>query len=96
MIYTCRLVVTVAINCVGLLGLYVGKFLSLFITTRAEWCHTLWTWRKIRWRSCQRRSRVNCRWSCLAQSWSLSNGGNFETKRIWRRSRITWTSEESS
>jgi len=51
---------------------------------------------KIRWRSCQRRSKVNCRWSCLAQSWSLSNGGNFEAERIWRRSRITWTSEESS
>ena len=39
---------------------------------------------------------MDCYWSCLVRSWSLRNRENLGAKRIWRRSGIVWTSDESS
>jgi len=64
MICTCRLVVTAVITDADLLGLHAEKSATVQ-TGRAEWCCTLWMWRKIRLCNCRRGSGVICCWSCL-------------------------------
>ena len=88
-ICTCPLVVTVAIGDTSLLGLHAEN-LSLFITSRTEWHHTLWMWRKFKWCNCRRKLRMNWCWSGLVQRYNLQNGGSLGAERTQKRSGIVW------